>query len=351
MKTVRLSLIILWLVAAAAPIAAQNRGVAEGRLINRTDPAIVAGNAELEVLLLSGGMDIIKTATTDSRGAFRIENLPDDMPLMLRAVYKGANYHGMLMFGEDGKARLDMDVYETTTSMKDIRVDEADMAFQLTGDHLHAVETYMVVNNASPPRVYLNTEGNFRVSKAPGILEPPRFRITAPGSEMPLTQSALESADGESYYSLYPLRPGNTIFEFHQTLPYTTGKYVYEKKFFQDIPEILVGVIPFDMTLSGDGLKKTEDHAAENFSVYSAGAVGANDTAIWTFAGGTPVMEMEEEHGLSETTIIAMDGVVGRNALTIGSIILTVFVLTLLFASRRISGAPETELRMTREKP
>ena len=349
MNKLRFYLILIWFAAAAWTAAAQGSGVAEGRLVNRTDPVIVAGNTELEVILLSSGMDIIKTAMTDERGTFRIEDLPEAMPLMLRAVYKGSNYHGMLMFGADGKARLDLDVYEPTTSIKDIRVEEADMAFQLAGDHMHAVETFVIVNNSSPPRVYLNPEGNFRISKAPGILEPPRFRITAPGSEMPLTQSALESADGESYYSLYPLRPGDTIFEVHLTLPYTDSKYVYEKKFFQDIPEILIGVIPFDMTLSGGDLKKTEDHAAENFSVYAAGAVRADDTVTWTFTGGTPVLEMDEEHGWDETTIMYIDGVVGRNALTIGSMIFTAFILALLLALSRPARGPES--RMPCEKP
>ena len=342
MKILRFYLILTWLAAAAVTAAAQGRGIAEGRLVNRTDQAVVAGNTELEVLVLSGGMDIIKTATTDARGTFRIDGLPDAMPLMLRAVYKGANYHGMLVFDTDGKARLDLDVFETTTSMKDIRVEAVNMAFQLAGDRLHAVENFVVVNSTSPPRVYLNPEGNFRVSKAPGILEPPQIRITAPGSEMPLTQSALESADGQSYYSLYPLRPGGTIFEVHQTLPYTDRKYVYERKFFQDIPEFSVGVIPFDMTLSGGGFKKTEDHAAENFAVYASGAVRAGDAVTWTFTGGTPVAAMEDEHGWDETTIEVRDGVVGRNAFAIGSMILTVFVLVLWLASSRPARGPES---------
>jgi len=326
--------ILMWITATAATAAAQGRGIAEGRLVNRTDPAIAAGNTEIEVLALSGGMDIIKTAMTDAHGMFRIEGLPDAMPLMLRAVYKGANYHGMLRFGADSHARLDLDVYEPTASLKDIRVETANMAFQLEGDYLHAVETFVVVNSADPPRVYLNPEGNFRVSKAPGILEPPQIRITAPGSEMPLTQSALESADGESYYSLYPLRPGGTVFEVHQTLPYTDKKYVFEKIFFQDIPEFLVGVIPLDMTLSGGGLKKTEEHAVENFAVYSYGAVGAGDTITWIFTGGTPIAATVNEHGWDETTIEARAGVVGRNAPAIGSVILAVFLLALFLASR-----------------
>jgi len=352
MKNLRFCLILIWLAAAAT---AYGGGIAEGRLVNRTDPAIAAGNTELEVLALSNGMDIIKTAMTDARGMFRIEELPDAAHLMLRAIYKGVNYHGMLRFDADGKARLELEVYESTTSMKDIRVESANIAVQLEGDvdgnHLHAVETFVVVNSAKPPRVYVNPEGSFRVSKAPGILEPPRVMITAPGSEMPLAQAALESADGESYYSLYPLRPGGTIFEFHQTLPYTDSKYVYEKKFFHDIPEFPVGVIPLDMTLSGGSLKKTEEHAAENFAVYTAAAAAAGDTAAWTFTGGTPFTAMEHEHEWDETTIIAMDGFVGRNALLIGSTILAIFLITLWFTSNRLSRGSEPEARTPREEP
>jgi hypothetical protein len=161
MKNLRSYLILIWLAAAVAT--AWGGGIAEGRLVNRTDQAIAAGNTELEVLTLSSGMDVIKTAATDAQGMFRIEGLPDAMPLMLRAVYKGANYHGMLRFDADGKARLELEVYEPTTSMKDIRVEAANIAVQLegyTGDiegnHLHAVETFVVVNSTKPPRVYVN---------------------------------------------------------------------------------------------------------------------------------------------------------------------------------------------------
>jgi len=334
MKMLRFFLILMWL-AAAATAMAQGRGVAEGRLVNRTDPAVIAGNTELEVLVLSGGMDIIKTATTNANGTFRIEGLPDDMPLLLRAVYKGTNFQGMLRFGVDGKAGLELEVYEPTASVKDIHVEAANMAFQLEGDHLHAVESFVMVNSSNPPQVYLNPEGNFRISKAPGILEPPQIRITAPGSEMPLTQSALESADGESYYSLYPLRPGGTVFEVHQALPYTDGKYVYEKKFFQDIDGFSVGVIPVDMTLSGGSLKKTEEYAEENFAVFASDSVGAGDTVTWIFTGGTPVATMTHEHEWGETTIIIADGVIGRNALPIGSTIFTVLILSLWVALRK----------------
>ncbi|MDR0843202.1 MAG: hypothetical protein LBP68_07280 [Acidobacteriota bacterium] len=337
-----LLLVALAVFSAHAPANAQTQGknVVEGSLVNRTDPTIVAAGTDLEVINLSSGMDIIKTAATDSQGKFRVEGLPERTPLMLRAVYKGVNYHGMLSFDAAGLAQAQIEVYEPTTSMKDIQAKSATLAFQMESDHLHAVETWEIDNNTNPPRVYIHPEGNFRISKAPGILEPPKINASAAGAGMPLTQSALESADGKSYYSLYPLRPGRTVFEVRQTLPYTDRKYVYAKKFFMDAAELSIGVIPADMTLSGDGLVKTETYADENFAVYSGAAVKAGDEVAWTLSGGTPVVASSDDedgdHGGSGTTITAMDGVIGKNALMIGSALLLVFVAALWIACARL---------------
>ena len=344
-KVLRVCLVLMWMAAVASSATAEGRGIAEGRLVNRTDLTISTGNTDLEILELSSGMETIKTARTDARGAFRIEGLPDGTPLMLRASYKGANYHGMLRFDANGTANLELEVYEPTSSMEGIRVETANMAFQLMGDHLHAVETFVFVNNTRPPRIYINPEGSFRVSRTPGVTETPQIKITAPGAEMPLTQSALVSTDGESYYSIYPLRPGGTIFEVHHFMPYADMEYVYEKKFFQDISEFSIGVIPFDMTISGRGIEKTEEYAAENFAVYGVDAVSAGDIVTWTFTGGTPGDDNPEH---DESTIVAQDGFVGQNALTIGTMILSVFIIALYFTVIRLQRGARS--RMPLEK-
>ena len=328
----------MMMVGLVATMSAQSLRVVEGQLVNRTDPAIVTGSTNLEVISLSGGMDTIKTTVTDTQGKFRIEGLPESVPLMLRAIYKGVNYHRMLNFDAGGTARLEVEVLEPTTSLNDIRVKSATLAFQLEGDHLHAIETWEIENQTTPPRVHLNPEGSFHISKAPSLSELPTIRAAAAGSEMPLTQPALEGADGKSYYSRYPLRPGLTIFEVRQTLPYTDSKYIYAKKFFMDTPEITIGVIPADMTLSGNDLVKTEINAEENFAVYSGTAVKAGTEVTWTFSGGTPVAMAisDEENSGSETMIIAADGVIGRNALVIGPLLLLVFIVALWVACNRL---------------
>jgi hypothetical protein len=323
----------------AAPVArAQGTGVAEGRLVNGTNPSIIGRGVDLDVVGLGGGMSILKSATTDAAGRFKIDGLPTDSPLMIRANYKSVNYHGRVTFDAAGKAFVEIQIYETTTSMEGIKPTAVGMAFQLTGDRMRCLETFSFNNAASPPRSYMNMEGNFRFSKPTGILEPPKLSVTGPGSAMPLTQSALESADGQSYYSLFPLRPGQTTFEVEEELPYKDKAYTYRKKFYYDNPGYQIGVIPQDMVLSGDGLTKVQTDAQKNFTVYSGGPVKAGTEVVWTISGGTPVVEAPEASP-GETQVKAMPTGVSRNAMILGPLLLIGLLVVLWYGVNSISGA------------
>ncbi len=310
----------------------QQKGIIEGQLVNGTNPSIIGRGVGLEVIELGSGMSIIKTATTDSQGKFRIEGLPVDQRLMIRADYKGAYYHSQLSFDAAGKAFCRIEVFEPTTSMKEIQVEGVQMAFEMTGDRLKSVETVTFNNKTKPPMTFVSTKGNFRISKPPGILEIPQIRVTAPGSSLPLVQPALESADGQSYYSLYPLRPGATIFEVQELLPYANRSYVFTKKFYQDEGSIEIGVIPQDLTLSGKGLSKIQTDSKRNFAIYMSPPIKAGSEITWTFSGGTPpAAEAESSETASDSNVTAMPNSIGRNAPVIGPLLLMGFVLVLWY--------------------
>jgi hypothetical protein len=311
----------------------QQKGVAEGRLINRTDPSIVVRGVPLEIVGLMGGMSIIKTVNTDTSGKFHIEGLPESEPLMIRANYKGANYHAQLHFNQAGKANVDIEIYEPTSSMAGISVDGIQMAFEAVGGQLISVETISFNNKTNPPRTYVNSEGSLRVSKAPGIVEMPKIKVTAPGSSMPLVQSALESPDSQSYYSLYPLRPGITTFEIQQVLPYQSRSYTFTTKFFQDVNSLSIGVVPKDMILSGQGLSKIQTNSDKNFSVYMSPPVKAGSEVTWNLVGGTVIQEPQQPSDAEgEPNVTVMPNTVGRNALLIGPLLLAGFILVLWYA-------------------
>jgi len=225
------------------------------------------------------------------------------------------------------------------------------MAFQMVGDQLKSVETVTFNNKTKPPRTYANPEGNFRISKAPGILEPPQIRVTAPGSSLPLVQSALESPDGKSYYSLYPLRPGVTTFEVQQILPYANRNYTFTKRFYQDAGSIDIGVIPKDLVLSGNGLSRIQTNSQENFAVYISPPVKAGSEVVWSFSGGTPVAEAQPSEPAGNSTVEAMPDEIRRNALIAGPLLLMVFILVLWYALNHLPNGPaDFSVRQLRER-
>ncbi len=336
---------------------AQGRGIIEGKVVNGTDPSIVCSNVEVEVLSPMGGMDTLKLQETDASGNFLIDGLPTDGMLMVRAEYKSATYRAIVNFDADGKARATIEVFEPTSSMKGVSVDAARLAFQMSGETLRSLESYSFSNAARPPRTITSNQGSFRFSKAPGILEIPSVSVTAPGSSMPLKESPLESPDGQSYYLLYPLRPGVTSFQIEQSLPYKNGTYAYRKKFYHDIGTLQIGVIPADMTLQGEGLIRMQTDARQNFAVYQGGPVSAGTEVIWTFSGGTPVAERRAaETPHREPRIRPMPNLIARNALVLGPLLLMAFIAVLWYATGQIqeeSGGSENprvgELRERRE--
>jgi len=333
--------IFLLLTLSMPVVYAQQKGVVEGRVVNATDPSIVARSVELDIVELGEGMRILKTAVTDSSGRFRVDGLPESGRLMLRVNYKDVNYHRQFSPNAGGKTTADIEVYEPTTSMKDIEIGKTRMAFQSTGGQLVSLETITFNNRTKPPRTHMNPEGNFRFSKLPGIVEPPTMRVTAPGSTMPLVQAPLESPDGQSYYSQYPLKPGTTVFEVQQVLPYSTQTYAYKKMFYQDVAALDIAVMPSDMVLSGQGLTKISTDAQQNFSIYRSSPIKAGTEVTWTFSGGTSAPQTKSAETGGELSVEARPDVIRRNALIIGPLLLLGFVLILWYAFNR--GATDSQ--------
>jgi hypothetical protein len=342
---------------------AQGRGIAEGRLVNVSNPANIPAQVTLDVISLAGGMSVVKSAVTDAAGKFKIEGLPTDSSLLIRASYGEVKYYGQAAFDASGKAQVDIQIYEATTSLQGITLETGQLAFKLAADGLSTLESYTYKNESKPLRSFMRADGTFRFSKAPGIAEPPMLSVMGPGATMPVNQPPLESPDGQSYYSQYPLRPGTTTFEVAQVLPYQGGGYTYRKKFFQDMPALGIGVVPRDMKLSGNGLTLTREDAAQNMALYSTGPIKAGTEVVWTFSGGTPVVEIPQP--MAEPPAAPMEGPgvrpmpteIGRNAVVIGALMLIGFVIILWYAHNRVvvseqgsQDARNQELKERREQ-
>jgi hypothetical protein len=332
---------------------AQGSGVAEGRIVNATNPAKAPAGVTVDVIKLTAGMSVLKSSKSDDAGKFQIDGLPTDTMLLLRATYGSVSYYSSPTFDASGKARVEIQVYEPTTSMQGIRIDKVQIAFKLTNEGLSSREMYTFVNETKPARSFMRADGNFRFSKAAGITEPPQLDVTGPGSSMPVNQPPLESPDGQSYYSLYPLRPGTTTFEVSQRLPYRNGGYTYRKKFYQDLPSVVIGIIPPDMKLTGEGLAMMPG-GAQGFAVYATAPIQADKEVLWTFAGGTPVAETAAPETADAATgndarIVPMPTPVAQNAMVVGPLLLIGLLLILWYSNNRVI-APSGESQEARAR-
>jgi len=164
------------------------------------------------------------------------------------------------------------------------------------------------------------------------------MRITAPGSSMPVIHSPLESPNGQTYYSLYPLRPGKTTIDVLQILPYENRNYTYIKKFYHPVSSFEIGVIPVDMKLSGTGLSKIRTDPENNIAVYRSAPVEAGAEVEWVFSGGTPVAEQEASSATVGSNIQSDPNDVGRNTDVIVYLLLMGFVLILWYAFNHTSN-------------
>ncbi len=333
-NSIIVSVLMLWLWTAPAAFS-QQAGVLEGRLIDGTDPSIPTAGVALEVVSLDGGMSIIRTAETDSSGTFRIDDLPTSSMLMLRAIYKGVHYNRQFRFDQAGNARLELTVYESTTSENTIHAEETQLIFRAIGDQIQSLETTILVNNTDPPRTFMNPSGNFLFSKSPGIEAVPQMRISGPDTTMPVVQSPLESPDGKTYYTLYPLKPGKTTIDVFQLLPYSNREYTYIKKFHYGVPSIEIAVTPIDTDFSGEGLTRIRTDTEQNIAVYRSDAIEAGTEVTWTFSGGTPLVEQESRPAASGSQIRTETNTIERNAGIIAPIILLGFILVLWYAISR----------------
>jgi hypothetical protein len=325
---------------AASVSFAQGQGVVEGRLINGTTPAKPAARIDVSVIEPASGMSVLESVQTDAEGRFRFDGLPASSPLLVRAEYRSVSYHQPLAFDGSGRAQVEIRIYETTTSMDGIRLDGLQLAFKLTDKGLRSLQSYALLNVTRPPQCLVREDGSFRFPKTPGLAEPPSLDVTGPGSNLPLTQAPLESADGTYYYSLYPLRPGVTTFEVGQLFPYGEEGFTYRHRFYQDVAAVNIGVLPAGMNLSGEGIRRVESASGPQLAVYSAGPFRAGTEVVWTFRGGAPIAEEPPPAAAQESQIRPMPTLVGRNALIIGPLLLIGLITILWYAHSRLMVQP-----------
>jgi hypothetical protein len=239
-----------------------------------------AGDVEVILMQLHGGMQPVLNSKTDAQGQFTFD-YPSigTQPMLVRAVYRGINFHQPLPPGQN---QVQVEVFEPSKDPKTISVGTHFVIFQPNGTTLEVGEEYAIKNDSQPALAYFRPDGNFEFAIPEGAS---LKQIAAQGpSGMPVVQAPIDR--GKNKYSVaYAFRPGENGVRFSYELPYTGNAATVK------LPTVypgarLVLVAPPTVQVTGDGLQSNGQE--QGMSLYSRDALAANSILSVSVSGTAP---------------------------------------------------------------
>lgn len=259
-----------------APVSVALGATAQGTIKNGTTGQPVAG-VEVILIQLQGGMTPVLNSKSDAQGHFTFDYPAiGTQPMLVRAVYKGVNFHQPL---PPGRSDIEVEVFEPSRDPKTISIESHFVIFQPNGGTLVVGEEYTIKNSSQPPQAFYNDKGNFDFALPEGAT---LKQVAAQGpSGMPVVQSPIEKGKGK-YSVAYAFRPGDNGVRYSYELPYAGDAATLK------LPTVypsarLVVVAPPTVKVSGDGLQASGQEQGMN--IYDHGAAAADSLVTVNLSG------------------------------------------------------------------
>jgi hypothetical protein len=197
----------------------------------------------------ANGMQAIATSTSDANGKFSIDHDLPPPPALLQADYKGVTYTQVQPPGRPATG-IQFQIYESAAKPPQGMQMAHLIMIEPSPTSLEISETFLIRNESSTTyQDSSNGTAQFYPPKAAG--EKVQVSVTPP-TQMTIQRQAVKGAKPGSFKIDYPVRPGETRFDMHYTLPAAetfTGKVV-------DGERPTTVVTPLSVRLSGDGIKE-----------------------------------------------------------------------------------------------
>lgn len=240
-----------------------------------------ASGVEVILLQLQGGMQPVANTKSDSSGQFTFDNANiGAQPMLVRAVYKGVNFHQPL---PPGKETLAIEIFEPSADAALISVPSHVVIFQPNGDNRLLVgEEYGIKNDSKPPQAYYKVAGNFEAALPKGAM---LKQIAASGpSGMPVVQAPIDKGN-DKYAIAFAFRPGESEVRLSYELPYPNNKSVVKLPTSYGGGRLLV-VAPPTMQVSGEGLQMAGQE--QGMMIYQRESVVAGTEVAVSLSGTAP---------------------------------------------------------------
>jgi hypothetical protein len=262
-----------------APLSVIHAGTVHGTVKNGTTGKLVPG-IEVILIQLQGGMQPVLNSKTDAQGQFSFDYASiGAQPMLIRAVYRGVNFHQPL---PPGRGEVEVQVFDSSRDPKTIHVTNHIVIFQPSGSTLTVGEEYAIKNDSQPPQAFFRADGTFDFA-LPDKADLKQVAAQGPAG-MPVVQAPIDR--GKNRYSVaYAFRPGDNGLRYTYELPYP-GNSANVK-----IPTVYPGVhliivAPPTMLIGGDGLQPGGQE--QGLNVYARENIPANAPVAISVSGTAP---------------------------------------------------------------
>jgi hypothetical protein len=250
-----------------------------GTVRNGTNGKVAAG-VDVILLNLQTGMETVANTKTDAEGHYQLTYTPTgQIPMLVRAIYKGNNFHAML---PPGSSAADVQIYEPTSDPKTIQFPGRLIFFQPNGANLRVGEEYQVQNQSNPPVTFMKQDGDFEFQTPDGI---ENLQVSVQGPEkMPVTQGTIDRG-GNRKAIAYAFRPGESDVLISYEVPYPSNKISLSLPSVYSVSSVAL-MVPPTMTISSDGFQSAGMNQGMN--VYTHDAVPASAPIFVSVSGTAP---------------------------------------------------------------
>lgn len=254
-------------------------GTISGTVTNGTTNKPAAG-VEVILIQLQGTMKPVANTKTDAQGHYQLSNdLLGSGPMLLRAVYRGVNYHQPVT---PGMTTADVQVFEPTDNPSAISVSTHYIVLQPNGTDLTVGELFKVSNKTNPPVAYYRSGGSFLFELPKGAQIGDVSAGAASG--MPVIETPLDKGNGMQAID-YAFRPGDSEVQISYHMPYpnnqatvhTISPYAAEQVGYAAPPTVHVDAAGF-----------AAGGTAQGYNLYLRQSVAANAELTASVSGTAP---------------------------------------------------------------
>ena len=251
-------------------------GTVTGIVTNGTTGKPAAG-VDVILIQLQGTMVPVAQTKTDANGRYELENPAlGNGPMLIRAVYRGVNYHEP---ATPGKTKVDIQVFDPTEKPTAFSVTARAIILEPSGSDLIVNEEYLITNKTQPPVAFYKPGDSFEFA-IPADAQLGEVSV-AGISGMPVRQQP--TSKGKNLEAIdYPFRPGDSSVRLSYKIAYPGNQTSVRVTSPYSIERVAIFAPP-GMQVSGEGFAAAGQQ--QGFNVFMKESVAANTLEAFSISG------------------------------------------------------------------